>query len=109
MMDLTPTPWVPIMPQRPAAPPDIASKIVGQSSLSIWSLPAAERLRRQLQKAGATATGASARLVVLLRADWVYDEPIVRGLVNQRDACGMWSDDGICVAILVPPSRQDEA
>jgi phosphatidylglycerophosphate synthase len=97
------------MPQRPAAPPDIASQIVGHSPLSIWSLPAAERLRRQLQKAGATAAVESARLVVLMRADWVYDEPLVRGLAKQQEACGMWSDDGACVAVLAPPSRCEEA
>jgi phosphatidylglycerophosphate synthase len=97
------------MPQRPAVPADIASQIVGHSPLSVWSLPAAERLRRQLQKAGATAASDTARLVVLLRADWVYDEPLVRGLAGQQDACSMWSDDGICVAILVPPSRSAEA
>lgn len=97
------------MPQRPAATPDIASQIVGHSPHSIWSLPAAERLRRQLQKAGATAATESARLVALLRADWVYDEPIVRGLVKQQDPCSMWSEDGVCVAVLVPPSRSDEA
>jgi phosphatidylglycerophosphate synthase len=97
------------MPQRPAAPPDIASQIVGHSPLSIYSLPAAERLQRQLHKAGATAAGDSARLVVLVRADWVYDEPLVRGLAKQQEACSMWSDDGVCVAIVVPPSGREEA
>lgn len=97
------------MPQRPATPPDIASQIVGSSQLSIFSLPAAERLRRQLQKAGACAEVESAKLVVLLRADWVYDEPIVRGLATQTEACSMWSDDGVCVAIVVPPGRREEA
>jgi phosphatidylglycerophosphate synthase len=98
-----------MMPQRPASPAEIASQIVGNSPHSIWSLPAGERLRRQLHKAGATAMAGSARLVALLRADWVYDEPIVRGLVKQQDPCSMWSEDGICVAILVPPARSDEA
>ena len=40
------------MPQRPAAQPDIAGEIVGESPLRIWSLPAAERLRRQLKRVG---------------------------------------------------------
>ncbi|MEO6079304.1 MAG: CDP-alcohol phosphatidyltransferase family protein [Steroidobacteraceae bacterium] len=97
------------MPQRPAAPPAIGSQVVGQSALRIWSLPAAERLHRQLKRVGATAAAESARLIVLLRADWVYDEPLVRGLALREEACSMWSDDGICVAIVAPPSRSEEA
>ncbi|MEO8309447.1 MAG: CDP-alcohol phosphatidyltransferase family protein [Pseudomonadota bacterium] len=97
------------MPQRPAAPPDIASRIVGHSPLSIFSLPAAERLRRQLQKAGASAAIESAKLVVVVRADWVYDEPLVRGLVAQQEPCSMWSENGTCVAVVVPPTRSGEA
>jgi phosphatidylglycerophosphate synthase len=97
------------MPQRPAAQPDIAGQIVGESPLRIWSLPAAERLRRQLRRVAATAAIESARLVVVLRADWVYDEPLLRGLVRQEGPCGMWSDDGRCVALLVPPARSAEA
>jgi phosphatidylglycerophosphate synthase len=97
------------MPQRPAAQPDIAGRIVGESPLRIWSLPAAERLQRQLRRVGATAPTESARLVVLLRADWVYDEPLLRGLVRQDSPCGMWAEDGSCVALLLPASRSDEA
>jgi phosphatidylglycerophosphate synthase len=97
------------MPQRPAAQPDIAGQIVGDSSLRIWSLPAAERLRRQLRRVAATAASESARLTLLLRADWVYDEPLLRGLVRQEGPCSMWSDDGSCVAVLVPPARSAEA
>jgi hypothetical protein len=72
-------------------------------------MPAAERLHRQLQKAGAVATPESAALVVLLRADWVYDEPLVRGLAKQESACSMWTAEGSCVAMLVPPARREEA
>jgi phosphatidylglycerophosphate synthase len=47
--------------------------------------------------------------VVLLRADWVYDDPYVRGLARQEAPCGMWTGDGSCVAIVVPPARAQEA
>jgi phosphatidylglycerophosphate synthase len=97
------------MPQRPAAQPEIAGRIVGESPLRIWSLPAAERLQRQLRRVGATAPIESARLIVLLRADWVYDEPLLRGLVRQDSPCGMWAEDGSCVALLLPASRSEEA
>lgn len=97
------------MPQRPAARSTVASRVVGQSPLKIWSLPAAERLGRQLQRAGADTSATSAALMLLVRADWVYDEPLVRGLASQQESCSMWSHDGVCVAILVPPARSDEA
>jgi phosphatidylglycerophosphate synthase len=98
-----------MMPQAPATQPAVAGQIVGQSALRIWSLPSDERLRRQLRRAGATASSQTAERVVLLRADWVYDEPLVRGLTGQADACGMWTTDGTCTAICVPRERADEA
>jgi phosphatidylglycerophosphate synthase len=97
------------MPQREAAQPAIASRITGESSLRIWSLPAAERLRRLCRRAGAMAPVESADLVLLLRADWVYDDPLVRGLARQARPCSMWAENGSCVAMLVPPVRSDEA
>jgi phosphatidylglycerophosphate synthase len=93
------------LPERPA----IAGVVVGESPLRVWSLASDERLRRQFGRAGATAVVQSARHVVLLRADWVYDDPLVRGLVRQQSPCGMWTDDGQCVALVVPPSRLEEA
>jgi phosphatidylglycerophosphate synthase len=96
------------MPQRSAAQPAIAGQITGQSPLRVWSLPSAERLRRQLRRAGATAPVESAQRVVLLRADWVYDEPLVRGLVRQEFPCSLWTD-GVCVAVVTTPSQSGEA
>lgn len=93
------------LPDRPA----VAGVVVGQSPLRIWSLTPDERLRRQLGRAGADAAIADASHVVVLRADWVYDDPFVRGLVRQPAPCGMWSDSGECVALVVPPARLEEA
>ncbi|MEJ0100907.1 MAG: CDP-alcohol phosphatidyltransferase family protein [Pseudomonadota bacterium] len=92
------------MPQSPGSPAVVAGQVVGESTLRIWSLTSTERLRRQLARAGATADVATAGHVVLLRADWVYDDPFVKGLVARNTPCGMWSDD-TCVAIVVPPAR----
>ncbi|MEO6185356.1 MAG: CDP-alcohol phosphatidyltransferase family protein [Steroidobacteraceae bacterium] len=97
------------MPHATAAQPAIASRITGESHLRIWSLPAAERLRRLCKRAGAASTVESAELVLLLRADWVYDDPLVRGLAKQGQPCSLWADNGSCVAMLVPPARSDEA
>lgn len=92
------------LPERPA----VAGVVVGDSPLRIWSLTPDERLRRQFGRAGATADVHKAERVVLLRADWVYDDPLVRGLVAQASPCGMWSGDR-CVGLVVPPSRVAEA
>jgi phosphatidylglycerophosphate synthase len=96
------------MPQRPAAPPDIAGEIVGDSPLRVWSLSSAERLQRQFRRIGATAARDSARLVLLLRADRVYDEALLRGLIRQETPCAIWMDGDGCVAALVPPARGAE-
>jgi phosphatidylglycerophosphate synthase len=74
----------------------------------IWSLTSAERLARQLRRAGATADPGSAERVVVLRADWVYDEPLIKGLVGQDTACTLCAEDGTCVAAVVPPERVEE-
>ncbi len=96
------------MPQSSGDSPAVAGQIIGQSALRIWSLSSDERLRRQLRRAGATSEAASAQRVLLLRADWVYDDPFVRGLVARDTPCGMWSD-GVCVAMVVLPARVVEA
>jgi phosphatidylglycerophosphate synthase len=97
------------MPQSSGSQTAVAGQVVGQSALRIWSLTSDERLRRQLQRAGATSAAASAERVVLLRADWVYDDPFVRGLVAQATPCGMWTDAETCVALVVSPDRVAEA
>jgi phosphatidylglycerophosphate synthase len=96
------------MPQSSGSSPAVAGQVVGQSALRIWSLTSDERLRRQLRRAGA-ADLANAQRVVILRADWVYDDPFVRGLVARTTPCAMYSSDGTCVAAVVPPARVAEA
>jgi phosphatidylglycerophosphate synthase len=74
----------------------------------IWSLTSEERLQKQLHRAGATAAQGRAERVVLLRADWVFDEPIVKGLVKHAGHCVMQAQDGQCVAAVVAPDRVEE-
>jgi phosphatidylglycerophosphate synthase len=97
-----------MMPQPASAPPAVAGRIIGQSALRIWSLTSAERLTRQLRRAGATAEAAHAERMVMLRADWVFDEPLVKGLARQASACAMVNDAGECVALVLPPARSEE-
>lgn len=96
------------MPQPASSPAKVAGRIVGQSALRIWSLTSEERISRQLRRAGATAGAAGADRIMLLRADWVFDEPIVKGLARQQEPCAMYSDTGECVALVLPPARGDE-
>lgn len=97
------------MPQTASAPSAVAGQIVGDSTLRVWSLTSTERLQRQLRRAGATAAAGLAARVVLLRADWVYDESLVKGLARQPDPCAMCTDDGICVAAVVPAGQHEQA
>jgi phosphatidylglycerophosphate synthase len=87
----------------------MAGEIIGSSSVQIWSLPSAERLRRQLRRCGATASTAEAARCILLRADWVFDESLVKGLARQATDCALTSNDGQCVALSVGSERREEA
>jgi phosphatidylglycerophosphate synthase len=77
---------------------------VGRSPLRVWALPSEERLERQFLRAGAVSADAAAERVALLRADWVYDDAIVRGLLR-ADADVALVADGECIAVNVPTAR----
>lgn len=81
--------------------------VVGESPLRVWGLPSELRLRRQLERAGAAGTPADR--AVLLRADRVYDQAIVRGLTATREDLALLDDDGECVALNVDSARLAEA
>jgi phosphatidylglycerophosphate synthase len=98
-----------MMPQPASSTPAVAGRIVGGSTLRIWSLTPEERINRQLRRAGATAEAADAQRIVLLRADWVFDEPLVKALVQQASASALQAPTGTCVAVTVPAQRADEA
>jgi phosphatidylglycerophosphate synthase len=94
------------MPQ--AAATTLAGEIVGSSALTVWSLPSAERLRRQLRRAGATADSGPKRHL-LLRADWVYDEVLVKSLARRDTDSALVGSNGECVAVNVAAERVAEA
>ncbi len=64
------------------------------SPIEIWGLSALERLRRTLRMAGvpdshihtgaAAATTAQGAPVILVRADYVFDERLIRALIEQK-------------------------
>ena len=83
--------------------------VVGQSPLRVWGLPSALRLERQLALAGAQADEAAATRRVLLRADWVYDDALVRGLVAAESDLALHAVDGIAVALNVAAADAADA
>lgn len=90
------------------SPPAVAGDIVGHCELRIWGLPSPVRLRRQLARVGATADVEAAPRVVLLRADWVYDEAIIRSLVTAPNELALMTAEGQCIALVVSRPRRAE-
>lgn len=84
--------------------PATAGDIVGHSELRIWALPSATRLRRQLARAGAVSSTEASRFV-LLRADWVYDEAIVRSLVQAPRELALMAN-GQCIALVTDAAHR---
>ena len=76
-----------------------AGVVVGDSPLRVWSLSSELRLRRQLERAGAVDDASHAPRTVLLRADWVYDDALVRGLCGADDDVALVASDGAVVAL----------
>jgi phosphatidylglycerophosphate synthase len=98
----------PSSPSRSPAPP-VAGHVVGSSRLSIFGVPSETRLRRQLVRAGADFASRQAARAVLLRADWVYDDALVRGLVAAGKDVALVAPGDECVAVSLSASRVDEA
>jgi len=94
---------------RPAPVRLASGVIVGESRLRVWGLPSALRLTRQLALAGARAGDAGAPRRVLLRADWVYDDSLVRGLVAAESDLALSAVDGSAVALNVAAADAADA
>ena len=94
------------VPQR-----QLSGVIVGHSPLRVWALPSGLRLQRQLTRVGAVDDNSATQRLVLLRADWVYDDALVRGLARSHDDVALVADDGAVVAIgmAAPTARATNA
>lgn len=99
------------MPVSSSPPParSIAGVIVGESPLRVWGLPSAQRLRRQLVRAGARDDTDSVQRLVMLRADWIYDDALVRGLAEACDDVALTAADGQVVALGVAAPASEAA
>lgn len=90
-----------------SAPSPVSGRVVGASPLCIWSLTSETRLRRQLARFGVAVDTQPAHRVVLLRADWVYDEALVRGMATATTDTALLSETGECVALNVAATLAD--
>jgi phosphatidylglycerophosphate synthase len=89
----------------------------GASTLEIWGLTPAERLRRSLARAAAAPirTLGDAEAIettgptLLARGDWIYDERLIEALVRAPNTVLMTpAAGGVPVAAHVPADRADE-
>ena len=76
-----------------------AGLVVGDSPLRLWGLTSTQRLQRQLARANATADAPDAQRLVLLRADWVYDDAFVRRLAAADEDLALTAPDGGVIAL----------
>jgi len=77
----------------------------GTSSLRLWGLSPQERLRRSLSRVGADRVETSVEKApvagesaVIFRGDWVFDEALVRKMVD-RPGVALIGEDGTLVAV----------
>ena len=77
----------------------IAGIVVGDSPLRLWGLTSTQRLQRQLARAQATVEVRDANRLVLLRADWVYDDAFVRSLAAADEDLALTAPDGSVIAM----------
>ncbi|OYU00048.1 MAG: phosphatidylglycerophosphate synthase [Burkholderiales bacterium PBB1] len=87
------------MSAAPTSERRTAGIVVADSPLRLWGLTSAQRLQRQLARAQATADVSDAQRLVLLRADWVYDDAFVRSLASANEDLGLTAPDGGVIAL----------
>lgn len=88
----------------------VAGIVVGESPLRLWGLTSPQRLQRQLTRVGAQEVSDQTQRLVMLRADWVYDDALVRGLAEAQDDVALTATDGRVVGLaLAAPAPEDAA
>ena len=78
-----------------------AGSVVGESPVKIWGLSSEQRLRRQFARFGVTDDVANAKRLLLLRADLVFDDALVRGLAMSDEDTALLTPDGQVVGVSV--------
>ncbi|BBK30434.1 phosphatidylglycerophosphate synthase [Stella humosa] len=93
------------------APPP--ARIIGAGPVLLWGITSAERLRRSLARAGVREVapeqgGDPAGPVILVRADWVFDDVLIQRLVKQPGTL-LVADSGQAVAAHATAGQAGEA
>ncbi|WPB58952.1 CDP-alcohol phosphatidyltransferase family protein [Xylophilus sp. GOD-11R] len=72
-------------------------------------MTSAERIQRQLKRANADAMVGAADRSILLRADWIFDEALVRGLARSTSDVALRAPEGDIVAVSVGAAGTPDA
>ena len=91
--------WAGLLSAAPTPERRTAGIVVADSPLRLWGLTSAQRLQRQFARARATADVNDAQRLVLLRADWVYDDAFVRSLASANEDLALTAPDGGVIAL----------
>jgi phosphatidylglycerophosphate synthase len=84
--------------------------IIGTSSVQLWSIDSAERLHRLMKRAGVTAKTESfnKHALLLIRADYVYEEAVIRSLLSSPGHL-LITEEGTPVAAHLLPDGDEAA
>jgi len=99
-----------VFPVSAATPSAVSGEVVGKSALRVWGLSPQARIGRQLARFGVRLDepSAAAQHIVLLRADWVFDDILIRGLVEAEGALTLLGADGAPVALRLPAAQAED-
>ncbi|WP_119418080.1 CDP-alcohol phosphatidyltransferase family protein [Desertibaculum subflavum] len=88
-----------------AARPAIAGRVVGRGAAEIWGMSSEQRLQRLFARLGIAVEAGSADGQVLVRADFVTDEALIRDLaVAPRTA--LTTEDGAALVAVHAPAAE---
>ena len=90
-----------------AARPVIAGRVVGRGPTEIWGMSSEQRLRRIFARMG-VADGGSADSHLLVRADFVSDEALIRDLAAAPRSV-LTTEDGTALVAAHAPASEIEA
>lgn len=82
--------------------------IIGASPVQLWSIDSNERLHRLMRRAGLQAEATAGQALLLIRADHVYEEGVIRALINHPGHL-LVTEAGIPVAAHLLPAGDEIA
>jgi phosphatidylglycerophosphate synthase len=83
-------------------------RVVGDSPVGLWGMTSGERLRRTLARAGVSQHDDAEADLLVLNAEWVFDESLVKALAARPETV-LVSAEGRPVGARVPAALADQA